>query len=170
MNHCTRPGRSGRPQPRALRRGPAGRPALTLLLALCVCGPASAADPMRPLPVPGKAPAAASAPTTAAAAAPVPAALRPLGRLIAIRQDSQGRQQALIGERWVSVGDTLDQATVVAIAPNQVDLRVGKTRSTIHLLPPLQAGGEAAADRAVLAQQDRVPHAHAARGPGSTTR
>lgn len=143
--------------------------ALNLLAALALstlglAGPV-AADPMRPLLVPGKTAAAASAPvSTVARAADAP---RPLGRLIAIRQDSQGRWQALIGERWVGVGDPLDHATVAAIAPNQVDLKIGKTRSTLHLLPPLQAGAEPVAERAVLALSERAP---TARGTGSPSR
>lgn len=150
--------------------------ALLAVLALAPAGPAHA-DPMKPLALPGKAPAATAA-SGATTPAPAPAAdtPRPLGRLIAIRQDSQGRQQALIGERWVSVGDTLDHATVTAIAPNQVDLKIGKARSTLHLLPPLQASAEPAPDRAVLALHDRastVPTAHqapTARPAGSPTR
>jgi hypothetical protein len=142
--------------------------ALLAVLALAPAGPARA-DPMKPLVLPGKAPAATAASTPAPALAA--AAPRPLGRLVAIRQDSQGRQQALIGERWVSVGDTLDHATVTAIAPNQVDLKSGKTRSTLHLLPPLQATSatatDPAPDRAVLALHDRAP---TARPAGSPTR
>ena len=142
--------------------------ALLAVLALAPAGPARA-DPMKPLVLPGKAPAAAAAATPA----PAPAAdtPRPLGRLIAIRQDSQGRMQALIGERWVGVGDTLDHAAVTAIAPNQVDLKIGKARSTLHLLPPLQATvADPAADRAVLALHDRAPHAPTARPAGSPNR
>lgn len=142
---------------------------LTLRLAAALCAlslaPAAGADPMRPLLVPGKAPAAASAPL--AMPSPTPAAPRPLGRLIAIRQDSQGRLQALIGDRWVGAGEVLDHATVAAITPNQVDLKIGKTRSTLHLLPPLQASAEPVTDRAVLALTER---ATTARTAGSPTR
>jgi hypothetical protein len=121
------------------------------------------ADPMRPLQTPGKAAAAPSAP--AAVVVRSPDAPRPLGRLVAIRRDSQGRMQALIGERWVGVGDTLDQATVTAIETNQVDLRIGKTRSSLHLLPPLQASSEPVAERAVLALSNRAPAARPAGSP-----
>lgn len=134
------------------------RPLATLALAGLALSGAVHADPMRPLVLPGKAPAAASAPAVPAAqAAETP---RPLGRLVAIRQDSQGRMQALIGERWLGVGDTIEHAAVTAIAPNQVELKIGKTRSTLHLLPPLQASGDTGAgqpsDRAVLALHDRA--------------
>ena len=150
-------------------------PVLALLTVLALAGLAltgtAQADPMRPLVPPAKAPAAASAPVVRAAQpADTP---RPLGRLVAIRQDSQGRMQALIGERWVGVGDTLEHAAVTAIAPNQVDLKIGKARSTLHLLPPLQASSEAGAgqppERAVLALHDRAAIATATTATTTTT-
>ncbi len=137
-----------------------------LLLATAIgatcCAPAGA-DPMRPLAVPAKAATAASAPAPATVR-PVDTP-RPLERLVAIRQDSQGRMQALIGERWVGVGDTLGAVSVMAIGNNQVDLKTGKVRSTVHLLPPLQAGAETTADRAVLALTDRGPSTRTAGSP-----
>lgn len=142
------------------------KPPLHLLLtamALSAGHDPACADPMRPLAVPGKAPVAASAPTPAASR--VSDAPRPLERLIAIRQDSQGRMQALIGERWVGVGDTLGAVSVMAIGNNQVDLKTGKVRSTVHLLPPLQASAETTADRAVLALTDRGPSTRTAGSP-----
>lgn len=137
---------------------------LAATIAWVLAGSATA-DPMRPLMVPGKTPAAASAPPPSAVR---PAdAPRPLDRLVAIRQDSQGRMQALIGDRWVGVGDTLGTVNVVAILANQVDLKAGKTRSTVHLLPPLQPSKEPQADSAVLALSDRGP---VTRPAGSPTR
>ena len=112
-----------------------------LLTSLLLVAPAALADPMRPLALPARpgasAPAAEPPPLTRA-----PSAARALERLVAIRQDSRGQRQALIGERWVGVGDKLDEHTVAAIGPNQVDLKSGKARATLHLLPPLQAGGD----------------------------
>ena len=125
-------------------------PAIGLLLALLsLVGGEAAADPMRPLAVPGKLPPAGIAVTEPGPTRSSDAA-KPLGRLIAIRQDSRGQRQALIGERWVAVGDRLDDRIVAAIGANQVDLvdrshtagPAGKTRSTLHLLPPLQASVE----------------------------
>ncbi len=123
------------------------------LASCCLTGTQALADPMRPLAVPGKPPAPGSA-----AESVVPRKAdqpRTVGRLVAIRQDSQGRRQALIGERWVGVDDLLGQARVAAIGPNQVELTTGKTRQTMHLLPPLQARTEAAAAGAVLAEAGR---------------
>ena len=123
-----------------------------LLAAAWVCHPVWA-DPMRPLAAPGKAMAAASSPV--APPARIQNTPRPPARLFGIRQDSQGRMQALLGDRWVSAGDTVANATVIAISANQVDLKVGKAMSTVHLLPPLQASAEPATlpsgERPVLA-------------------
>ncbi|MEN9630125.1 MAG: hypothetical protein RJA10_3353 [Pseudomonadota bacterium] len=120
----------------------ASRRALLAALTLASLAPTGAAqaDPMRPLVPPAKPQATAGAPPVPAAKAADTAP--PLGRLVAIRQDSQGRMQALIGERWVGVGDTLAHTSVTAIAPNQVELSNGKSRSTLHLLPPLHASNE----------------------------
>lgn len=95
--------------------------------------PSATADPMRPLQAPSR---AASAATVGAAAAAT--AARPLPPLVAIRTDSQGRRQALLGERWVAEGDRLDQATVVAVDALGVRVRQGKADTVLHLLPPLQ--------------------------------
>lgn len=111
-----------------------------LLVSLLLAAPAALADPMRPLALPARP--GASAPAAEPPALRAPGAQRALERLVAIRQDSRGQRQALIGERWVSVGDKLDEHTVAAIGPNQVDLKSGKARATLHLLPPLQAGGD----------------------------
>lgn len=95
------------------------------------------ADPMRPLQAPSRA--ASAAAVGAPAAAP---AARPLPPLVAIRTDSQGRRQALLGERWVGEGDRLDQATVVAVDALGVRVRQGKADTVLHLLPPLQPAQE----------------------------
>jgi hypothetical protein len=130
-----------------------------LLVLSCGVGAAAAADPMRPLTAPGR-------PTAADAAAGPPAAraepARPLPRLVAIRQLGDGRRQALFGERWVSAGDTLEHARVLAIEPNQVELQTGKARSTLHLLPALQPASDPAAEAVVIAVGARaVPHSPA---------
>jgi hypothetical protein len=136
-----------------------------LLLSLVLMSTAVMADPMRPLAVPGK-PGASS--PTAEPLAPRPAGnARPPDRLVAIRQDSRGQRQALIGERWVAVGDKLDGTTVAAIGPNQVDLKSGKSRSTLHLLPPLQASGDPPNVATTLADAARGT---GTRRAGSTTR
>ena len=116
---------------------------LVLTLSLAA---ASLADPMRPLPTAASASAAAASntitttPRLAVPSAPV------LGRLVAIRQDSQGRRQALIGERWVSVGDRLEgQAVVSSIDANAVVVHNGKSRTELFLLPPLIASSKGAA-------------------------
>lgn len=137
-------------------------PLLTALACLGLAGGPAAADPMRPLAVPGKQPPAGVA-TTAPAAPRSSDATKPTGRLIAIRQDSRGQRQALIGERWVAVGDRVDDHVVAAIGANQVDLvdrtkpagQAGKTRSTLHLLPPLQASTETQAATTHVAEVDR---------------
>jgi hypothetical protein len=106
------------------------------------------ADPMRPLIPP---PNVASAPAATVPAAGSPAdklakanaadAPHELDRLVAIRQDSGQRWQALMGERWVQVGDRLDPYTVSAIDANTVQLADGRQRRTLHLLPPLWRPG-----------------------------
>ena len=133
---------------------------MPVLAWLGLASSAAAADPMRPLALPAKpSPVAAAAP----AVPPGSAAAPPAGRLIAIRQDSRGQRQALIGERWVAVGDRLGESVVAAIGANQVDLvdrtklagTPGKNRSTLNLLPPLQASAEPPAVTTHVAEVDR---------------
>ncbi len=101
------------------------------------------ADPMRPLNS-GSAVATVPAPRAfddlarrdADAAVP-PAA--PAIALIAIRRDSTNRWQALIGERWLGVGDALDGAAISAIDANTVRLGRGANSRLLYLLPPLEA-------------------------------
>jgi hypothetical protein len=119
-------------------------------LVACVYGQAWA-DPMRPLLPPANVASAASARVATAPVAGGPAertdrareadAPRELDRLVAIRQDSGLRWQALLGERWVRVGDRLDNYTVGAIDANTVQLADGRQRRTLHLLPPLWRPG-----------------------------
>jgi hypothetical protein len=106
------------------------------------------ADPMRPLIPPAPAATAAAAPTLVPGSPPdrqgkarEADAPRELDRLVAIRQDSGQRWQALMGERWVRVGDRLDPYTVSAIDANSVQLADGRHRRTLHLLPPLSRPG-----------------------------
>ena len=121
---------------------------ITTVLALCLACAMSAADPMRPLAASMPASASASSPAAAAVQRSASPASPVLGRLIAIRQDSSGNRQALIGEHWVAVGDKLENAPrtrVSAIDANTVTLQSdnGKSRAStpihLHLLPPLQA-------------------------------
>jgi hypothetical protein len=97
----------------------------------------AAADPMRPLNPPPAASAAASAPAPAA-----PRSAAALPRLVAIRDDGEGRLQALFGEQWVRVGGRLGEHAVQAITAREVTLTSGKTRQVLHLLPPLQAASQ----------------------------
>ena len=133
---------------------PALLPAIVATLALVQT---AQADPMRPLA--GAARPAAPAPNLATAAtatdaAPAPAPAAP--ELVAIRQDSNGRRQALIGERWLAVGDRLGTASVAAIGSSAVDLVSAGRRETLRLLPPLVAsssGGGTAGGNAALTGQ-----------------
>ena len=118
------------------------------VLALCLASGLCNADPMRPLAASMPASAGASSPLAAAVPRAAGPAVPTIGRLIAIRQDSSGKRQALIGERWVAVGDKLESAPrtlVSAIDANSVTLHAdnGKKRAAtptqLHLLPPLQA-------------------------------
>lgn len=129
------------------------------------------ADPMRPLPPPAGAASSPSAASTAAvpaatrreAAAPAPA--REPGRLVAIREDSRGQRQALIGERWAGVGDRLDGgATVRSIDINSVELVDGKALTVLHLLPPLVASGTPAETTVTAGNGGPLP-ARAPRAP-----
>jgi hypothetical protein len=109
------------------------------------------ADPMRPLIPPAS---TASAPAPAGVSGNPPDrttrpregdALREGERLIAIRQDSgpdsTRRWQALLGDRWLKVGDRYEHYTVGAIDANSVQLADGRQRRTLHLLPPLWRPG-----------------------------
>jgi hypothetical protein len=126
----------------------AGCKALPWLVACLYAATDAQADPMRPL----------GSPPAASANAPKPVVAQGDGselrsrsleteavkagqRLIAIRQDSSSRWQALVGERWLRVGDKLDGYTVAAIDANAVQLSEGRQRKTLHLLPPLWRPG-----------------------------
>lgn len=137
-----------------------------LLLAGTVTAPGHA-DPMRPLAPPAAA--ASSAPVPAGpAAAPLqrreaapPDRAKDIGRLVAIREDSQGRRQALIGERWLAEGDTVQDAVVQRIELNSVELSAGKSRTLLHLLPPLVASGGAVVDAVASATTETARSAPA---------
>ena len=127
------------------------KPAQAALLLACLGAAPAGADPMRPLlPPAGAASSPVTSPTAPSASrrdvAPAAPAAREkeIGRLVAIREDSRGRRQALIGERWVSEGDAIEQAVVQSIEPNSVALTTGKSRTLLHLLPPLVASAEPA--------------------------
>lgn len=116
-------------------------------------------DPMRPL-------ASATPPSAASAARAAPAAAPPalrLPALVAIREDSDGRRRALLGERWLGIGDRVEGLTVATIAPHHVELVHGKARQVLRLLTPLQPPSEPAAATAdappgtALAQAGRSP-------------
>jgi hypothetical protein len=110
------------------------------------------ADPMRPL-IPPANSASASAPAAGPSGGLPDRSARPregdaprdAERLIAIRQDSgpdsTKRWQALLGDRWLKVGDRYDNFTVGAIDANSVQLADGRQRRTLHLLPPLWRPG-----------------------------
>lgn len=99
-----------------------------------LAGVCASADPMRPLVPPpaasGGGPGAPVAATGTAAPAAWPA-------LTAVRQDPQGRWQALLADRWVGVGERVDGATVTAIAGTRIDLTRGGRHASLHLVPPL---------------------------------
>lgn len=136
---------------------------LLWLVLSVLAGGAAWADPMRPLAAPGRAAAADGASASGGPAVRVEPA-RPLPRLVAIREFGDGRRQALFGERWVTAGDTLEQARVLAIGSNQVELQSGRLRSTLHLLPALRPASEPAADAPVIADAaPAVPHRPAGR-------
>ena len=145
---------------------PASQPALqTLLMALLLAWPGHMlqADPMRPLVAPpsvaarqaalaqsqaspqaaGQAAAVASAAAAEeAAASAAAAARRARQRLLAIRTDSAGNRQALLGEHWLGVGDRLDDAQITAIDTNAVHLATAKSRFSLQLLPALEPARE----------------------------
>lgn len=122
------------------------------------------ADPMRPLTAPSATLAPQVDAPVASATAPVPpaAGLAPTTStwppLLALRRDARGRQQALMGEQWLGVGDRVGEptrgpgappaVTVVAIHDNSVQLQQGRKRHTLHLLPPLVFSSEAVATAA----------------------
>ena len=113
--------------PRFAALGLAGATACLMAGAACAAEPR---DPTRP-------PREARAALPAGAASAV-ANVRELDRLVAIRQDSTRRWQALFGERWLGVGDRLDKFSVEAIDDNTVQLIEGRNRRLLTLLPALK--------------------------------
>ena len=135
------------------RHHPAWRASVALpWLVACVYAQAWA-DPMRPLILPaitaGTASTASAPAVTVQSGGPPDRSTRPRDgeaprdpeRLIAIRQDSGQHWQALLGDRWLKVGDRHDRYTVGAIDANSVQLADGRQRRTLHLLPPLWRPG-----------------------------
>lgn len=131
------------------------------------------ADPMRPLIPP--APASADAPPGLAerpTKAREPEGPREPERLVAIRQDSASRWQALFGERWVGPGDRLENYTVAGIEANAVhlvQLADGRKQRILHLLPPLwrpnqPSGPPAASTPPVAATATAAPFTQRAQG------
>ena len=127
-----------------MKRSTRARAALPWLVACAWSAGWAHADPMRPLTPP---PAASSAAPVAVAGPDRqargrdPDTPREADRLVAIRQDSASRWQALFGERWLGVGDKLDSYTVASIEANTIELAEGRQRRTLHLLPPLWRPG-----------------------------
>lgn len=138
------------------------------------------ADPMRPLTAASAKPAPQVDTPGTSASAPVNAEADPAPTaptwppLLALRRDAQGRQQALIGEQWLGVGDRVGEpargagappaVTVAAIHDNSVQLQQGRKRYTLHLLPPLHFS-EAVAPAASTPSADPSPGARAAPVP-----
>ena len=112
-------------------------------------------DPMRPFVLPTAATAASAPPLARAPGEPANA--RPAGELLAIRIDSQGRHQALIGERWVAVGERIEHSTVSAMDASTVEFTRGKVRATVHLLAPLVASADGANTPLATAIQPPLP-------------
>ncbi len=94
-------------------------------------------DPMRPPAVMRASLSGGDAGSPLAGKKPTP---RELDRLVAIRNDEGRGWQALLGERWLAVGDRIDRYTVSDIAANTVQLAEGRNRRTLTLLPPLKRG------------------------------
>lgn len=139
-------------------------------LALVAAAAAPAAqDPMRPLTPPAAAaPSAPGGPDPRLTTGRPPgstAPARPPARVAAVRQDTQQQWTALVGERWMRVGDKLPGGqTVVAIGLHGVDLQDAATRrrQVLHLLPPLapaepaEPASAAAQDTAASAPRRRT--------------
>jgi hypothetical protein len=169
---------------RGPRHRPARVLATAALFSLLSATTAAQADPMRPLgavarPVPAPPPAtpgaggsARFAPSPALPAAlpaargdggPVPglpgtpsAAPAP-PRLVALRQDSEGRWHALFDERWLTLGSRLGGETVTAIDGRSVHLSQGRERRVVHLLPPLEPATRAASPALTTARPTGNP-------------
>jgi hypothetical protein len=167
--------------------GPRHRPCGVIAAALCSllsAAPAAQADPMRPLgalarPVPAPAPAppgaggnARLAPSLAPPTALPPArgdggsvpglpgtpsAVPAPPRLIALRQDSEGRWHALFDERWLTLGSRLGGETVTAIDGRSVHLSQGRERRVVHLLPLLEPATRAASPALTTARPTGNP-------------
>jgi hypothetical protein len=156
-----------------------------LAAGLTLCN-ATSADPMRPWVAPasspdprtakdpGKADAAsvrsplgdaASAPARAGVGSARTAPWNPPAAvdLVAIREDSDGRRQALIGESWLKPGEKFTDAqgpgTLVFIGTHHVETQRGPLRSRTDLLPPLQPARQTPPARAdhTLAKPLRAP-------------
>ncbi len=89
--------------------------------------------------------------------------------LVAIREDSDGRRQALIGESWLKPGeqftDAQGQGTLVFIGTHHVETQRGALRSRTDLLPPLQPARQTPPARAGHSP-GKPPQAAALAAPG----
>ena len=127
--------------------------------------PVRAADPMRPLqggntPSPAALPPPGVARDLLSPRAPPGTAPAPTARdeLRAVRVDSQGRKQALLGERWLAVGERWQGQTVVAIEGMRVDLAQAAAAQrvrSLYLLPQLQATLEPSEPEALVTRTNK---------------
>ena len=105
------------------------------------------ADPMRPLAAPAAAAAGVSAPNLAATAVSAQPALVS-DRLVAIRRNSDGRLQALIGEQWVGAGERVGgragNAMLRSLSETSATLALGGRQLVLQLLPLLVPSGDEA--------------------------
>lgn len=137
---------------------------LTLLL-LMLAGTA-VADPMRPFVLPASP--AASAPAPSRAAASTSAGERPWPALVAIRTEADGTRRALIGDQWHGSGARIGSTQISSIAATSVVVSRGGQRSTLHLLPTLQASTATpspAAGGGALAEGSATPRTAPAQRP-----
>lgn len=143
-----------------------------LALGLC-CGLLLAsslhADPMRPLTSAAEAPAAASASAGTVGRSPAapdsPRQTGPAETLWAVRQDSQGDWSALLGERWLKVGQRVEQGLVSQINQHGVQLRRGPQLVTLNLLPTLQTSPPALKPPSPPSSPQRSAHLQSPHSP-----
>lgn len=126
---------------------------------------------MKPLAAPaaGSAASAAAATTAATSFAAAPSSAAPAltaDRLVAIRRNSDGRLQALIGEQWIGLGERVGgragNATLKALDDSSATLALGRQQLVLRVLPPLVASREEAP--ATERRRGATPVASAERG------
>ena len=136
---------------------------LVAVSVLAGLGPAAQADPMRPLgpttlSLPPLAASGLTGPAPTGPASDTSPPVAPGAGLLATRRVGNGPWQALVGERWLKAGDSLEGALVQQVGADRVVLLRSGQRDTLQWFPALEIQTTPTpAKRAAAAERPQSP-------------